>query len=75
MWNSLNITDDILKYIDETTWLLKKSQELNFKRWDIMNIRVSVGGIPLGSYDKEVECDRQFFINHMNWLSDEISKY
>lgn len=40
-----------------------------------MNTRVSVGGIPLGSYDKEVECDRQFFINHMNWLNEEISKY
>jgi len=40
-----------------------------------MNIRVSVGGTPMGSYKKEVECDSQFFINHMNWLNSEISNY
>ncbi len=75
MWQNTSITNDILKYIDDTKKLLEKSQELNFRRWDIMNKRVSVGGIPMGSYDKEVECDRQFFINHMNWLNDEITKY
>lgn len=75
MWNSLNVEGEILKYVDETTKLLERSQELNFKRWNIMNVRVSVGGIPMGSYDKEVECDRQFFVNHMNWLNNEISKY
>lgn len=75
MWETISITDDILQYIDETAVLLGKSQELNFKRWDIMNIRVSVGGIPMGSYEKEVECDRRFFINHMNWLNGEISNY
>jgi hypothetical protein len=75
MWESISITDDILQYIDETAAFLEESQVLNFKRWDIMNIRVSVGGVPMGSYEKEVECDRQFFINHMNWLNSEFSKY
>ncbi|MBK5196014.1 MAG: CotH kinase family protein [Proteiniphilum sp.] len=75
LWQSISVTDQILSYIDETTTLLEKSVELNFKRWDIMNQRVSVGGIPMGSYEKEVECDRQFFINHINWLNEEISKY
>ncbi|MEA4917813.1 CotH kinase family protein [Proteiniphilum sp.] len=75
MWQTINITDDILRYIDETAAMLEKSQQLNFRRWDIMNIRVSVGGIPMGSYEKEVECDRTFFINHMNWLNNEISNF
>jgi len=75
LWNSIAVTDDILQHIEETSQLIAKSQELNFKRWDIMNERVSVGGIPMGSYEKEVECDRQFFINHMNWLAGEISNY
>lgn len=75
MWNGLSVTDDILEHYDETTQLIAKSQELNFKRWDIMDERVSVGGIPMGSYDKEVEVDRQFFINHMNWLASEFAKY
>lgn len=75
MWNSLSVTDDILNHIDQTTQLIAQSQELNFKRWDIMNQRVSVGGIPMGSYEKEVEVDRQFFINHMQWLAGEMANY
>lgn len=75
LWQSISVTDKILSYIDETTTLLEKSVELNFKRWDIMNYRVSVGGIPMGSYDKEVACDRQFFNNHINWLDEELSNY
>lgn len=75
MWQTINITEEIIAFIDETAGLLQKSQELNFRRWDIMNERISVGGIPMGSYENEVECDRQFFIKHMNWLNGEISKY
>jgi len=75
LWQSLSVTDKILNYIDSTSAMLDASQQLNFKRWDIMNKRVSVGGIPMGSYEKEVECDRQFFINHMNWLQNEFSNY
>jgi len=75
LWNTISVTDDILQHMEEMAQLIGKSQKLNFKRWDIMNTRVSVGGIPMGSYEKEVECDRQFFINHMNWLAAEISNY
>jgi hypothetical protein len=75
LWNRLNVTDEILKYMDDTVELLEKSQALNFKRWDIMNTRISAGGVPMGSYEKEVECDRQFFISHMNWLNEEFSRY
>lgn len=74
-WQRINVYDDLLAYFDDTVELLDKSQELNFRRWDILNTKVSVGGIPLGSYEKEVECDRQFFINHFNWLDSEISNY
>lgn len=75
MWQNITVEDQILAYIDNTVSYLEKSQELNFRRWDIMNERVSVGGIPMGSYEKEVACDRQFFINHMNWLNSEISNF
>jgi len=75
LWQNTTVTDEILNYIDETSALLDLSQQLNFKRWNIMNQRVSVGGIPMGSYEAEVECDRQFFINHMNWLNNEFSNY
>ncbi|MDI9606430.1 MAG: CotH kinase family protein [Bacteroidota bacterium] len=74
-WQKLNVYDHLLNYFDKTPELLDRSQKLNFRRWDILNIRVSVGGRPLGSYEEEVACDRQFFINHYNWLNGEISKY
>lgn len=75
MWQSINVTNELLNFIDATAAMLEKSQQLNFTRWNIMNERVSVGGIPMGSYEKEVECDRQFFINHMNWLNNEIENF
>ncbi|HHT29508.1 CotH kinase family protein [Petrimonas mucosa] len=75
LWNSTAVTDEILNFIDETAEMLDQSQQLNFKRWNILNERVSVGGIPLGSYKAEVDCDRQFFINHMNWLNSQFSTY
>jgi hypothetical protein len=72
-WRQINVTQDILQHIDETKEMLQRSQTLNFQRWDILNIRVSVGGIPLGSYEKEVACDREFFVNHMNWLESAVN--
>ncbi|MDR1097768.1 MAG: CotH kinase family protein [Tannerella sp.] len=72
-WQQLDVTQDILRHIDETEKLLQQSQALNFQRWDILNVRVSVGGIPLDSYEKEVACDRAFFISHMNWLHAAIN--
>jgi hypothetical protein len=73
-WQQMNVTQDILRHIDETEELLQQSQTLNFRRWDILNTRVSAGGIPLGSFEKEVACDREFFINHINWLNAAINE-
>jgi hypothetical protein len=67
-WQQINVRQDILQHIDETKEMLQRSQALNFRRWDILNTLVSYGGIPLGSYEKEVACDREFFVNHINWL-------
>jgi hypothetical protein len=71
-WQQIHVTQDILQHIDDTQKLLEASQQLNFRRWEILNERVSVGGIPLGSYEEEVACDRQFFINHITWLETVI---
>jgi hypothetical protein len=72
-WQQINVMQDILRHIDETKEMLGPSQALNFQRWDILNTRVSVGGIPLGSYEKEVACDREFFVNHMHWLESAVA--
>lgn len=75
MWKTYysSVTHIILQYINDVQNEIMRSQEINFKRWDIMNDKVSVGGIPMGSFEKEVKCDSQFFINHMNWLQNVIS--
>ena len=64
------VREGVLRYYDELGDYLCKSQELNFKRWPILNERISVGGYPLGSWEKEVECDRQFFIDHYDYLDN-----
>jgi hypothetical protein len=72
-WQQINVMQDILRHIDETKEMLEQSQVLNFQRWDILDTRVGVGGVPLGSYEREVACDREFFANHMHWLESAVA--
>jgi len=68
------VREGVLRYYDELSDYLRKSQELNFKRWPILNERISVGGYPLGSWEQEVACDRQFFIDHYDYIDNEFVK-
>ncbi|MDR1219054.1 MAG: CotH kinase family protein, partial [Treponema sp.] len=76
LWNQNKtlVRQEILQFIDDTKDEIMKSQVMNFRRWDILNDRISVGGIPLGSFEAEVTCDSQFFINHMDWLDTAINE-
>ena len=62
------VREGVLRYYDELSGLLSKSQALNFERWPILNEWMSIGTRPLGSWEKEVACDRQFFIDHYDYL-------
>ena len=42
-------------YLDRTYLLLQESQELNFKRWKILNQQVHMNFQALGSYEEEVQ--------------------
>ena len=42
------------EYLDQTYVLLQESQELNFKRWDILNSQVHMNFQALGTYEAEV---------------------
>lgn len=42
-------------YLDQTCLLLQESQELNFKRWKILNQTVHMNFQALGSYEAEVQ--------------------
>ncbi|MDR1516778.1 MAG: CotH kinase family protein [Dysgonamonadaceae bacterium] len=73
VWNEYKSENQhLLSYYEELRSELAESQKLNFRRWNIMNERVSVGGVPMGGFDKEVDCDIQFFKNHINWLETAI---
>lgn len=62
------VREGVLRYYEELSDYLRISQKLNFKCWPILDKRISVGGYPLGSWEKEVECDRQFFIDHYDYI-------
>jgi hypothetical protein len=63
-----SLATEMLDYFEVLRQELYESQQLNFQRWDILDKRIHVGGIPLGSFDKEVDYDIQFFKNHITWL-------
>lgn len=46
--------------VDQNAELLKEAQELNFKRWKILNLHVHMNFQALGSYDKEVQTVKKY---------------
>ena len=77
IWNNkkAQITSVLIDYINQQAALIKKSRELNFKKWnDLLTNRISVGGIPLGTYDAELACDVEFLKKRIEWLDAEIKK-
>lgn len=57
----------LLEFIDQTAETLNQSQDLNFKRWNIMNSYVHQNPKVWGSYEKEVE-------NVKNYLKQRLVK-
>ena len=68
-----NLAAVINSKMDEFAKNISISQQMNFMRWPILNQRVSVGGIPLGSYESELACDKQFMVNRIEWLDSIIN--
>lgn len=53
--NKMITESSLLEYIDNTAKLLYASQQLNFKRWNIMGTKVHQNPKVWGSYQKEVD--------------------
>lgn len=64
----------MLEYVDETAELLKESQELNFKRWPILNQWVHMNFQALGSYEAEVGTIRTYIQQRVTKLDELINK-
>lgn len=75
-WAKLNGLDaaSMLKYVDETAALLEESQQLNFKRWPILNQWVHMNFQALGSYSAEVGTIRTYIEQRVTKLDQLINK-
>ena len=65
---------DLPQYLDETYLLLKESQELNFKRWPILNEKVHMNFQALGSYDAEVQFVRRTIVDRLAKFQEFVNK-
>jgi hypothetical protein len=74
-WNEIypDITEKLTGFMDETARVIEYSRRLNFYRWWILDRKIAAGGIPMGSYEAEVECDETYLREHVRWLNDEIT--
>jgi flagellar biosynthesis/type III secretory pathway chaperone len=52
--------DDLNNVVEENAELLQQAQELNFKRWKILNQHVHMNFQALGSYEKEVQTVKNY---------------
>ena len=61
-------------YVDETAALLEESQQLNFKRWPIMNQRVHQNPRVEGSYAGEVNRVKNYITSRLTKFDELVSK-
>ena len=73
-WNEIvpGLAETLTGFMDETIREIDLSRQMNFYRWWILDMRVGAGGVPLGSYEAEVECDKAYLLEHIRWLDEEI---
>ncbi len=74
-WNELMPElEKIEDFITDQAFVLNPARKRNFKKW---NINESVDWVKfpsLGSYEKEVEYLRDFYVKRLDWLDTEINK-
>lgn len=58
------------EYIDKTSKLLRLSQELNFRRWPILNEKVHMNPVALGSFTAEVSRLKSYLSARLEQLDD-----
>ncbi|MBQ9910655.1 MAG: CotH kinase family protein [Lachnospiraceae bacterium] len=76
-WEELNrtyldlagvITGQMDAFADE----ISVAQQLNFRKWKILDKKISAGAMPMGSYEAELEVDRAFVQNRLEWVDGMI---
>lgn len=68
------ISQEVLtQVVDSCEQLLEQSQNLNFKRWRIMNQRVHENPVIHGSYDAEVDNVRNYVSDRIAWMDRKLN--
>lgn len=68
--------ESLCEFIDKTASLLDKSQELNFKRWPILDVEVHNNAVATGSYQGEVDILKTYLNNRFDKLdTPELMNY
>ena len=75
-WAKQNGLDaaSMIEFVNETAELLEESQQLNFKRWPILNQWVHMNFQALGSYEAEVGTVRSYIEQRVTKLDELINK-
>ena len=63
---------ELLKVVDDYAVLLNQSQNLNFKRWDIMNSIVHENPKTYGSYEGEINNVKNYVKNRLVWMDNKL---
>ena len=66
---------DLNDYVDETAKLLEESQQLNFKRWPILNQYVHQNPKTYGSYSGEVNNVKSYITKRLNKFDQLVRNY
>ncbi len=73
-WNELKPElEKIAEFIDDQAAVLDKAQKRNFEVWSIMESVDWVKFPSLGSYEREVEYLRNFYVERLRWLDSQCN--
>lgn len=78
IWSDARISGNInaeslLSFIDSTANVINESQELNFKRWPILNDYIQKNPMIYGSYAGEVSAVKDFLKNRIVWMDNKMN--
>ena len=65
--------ESLLAVVDNYATEIDQSQKLNFKRWDILNIKVHQNPKARGTYTAEVNNVRDYVRDRIKWMDNKLS--
>lgn len=71
----LPLLETIPDFIDEQVKLLDGAQDRNFCRWPILGVKVWPNAVWKNTYEEEVEYLKDFYMQRLYWMEEEINKF